>query len=113
MKSLGTYGYNPRTKLNQDHTKQSNENHELTIGTTKVTGHIPGYNGYLPKTDLNPNAIGHGSGSELRNTIVKQNIVENYQRRIPGYNGHLPMSSLNDRGNIRPSCLTVEGEKFA
>lgn len=30
------------------------------IGTTKTTAHIPGYNGYLPKTDLNPNAILHG-----------------------------------------------------
>ena len=30
------------------------------IGTTKTTSHIPGYNGYLPKTDLNPTAIVHG-----------------------------------------------------
>jgi len=28
-----------------------------SIGTTKTTNHIPGYNGYLPKTDLNPKAI--------------------------------------------------------
>lgn len=53
MKSLGTYGDNPRAKLNDNHSKMENENHELTIGTTKVTKHIPGYNGYLPKTDLN------------------------------------------------------------
>jgi hypothetical protein len=30
MKSLGTYGHNPRTKLNSDHAKQENELHELT-----------------------------------------------------------------------------------
>ena len=57
MKSLVTYGQNPRAKLNGDHNKMENENHELTIGTTKVTNHIPGYNGYLPKTDLNQTAL--------------------------------------------------------
>lgn len=30
MKSLGTYGQNPREKLNQDHDKMSTELHELT-----------------------------------------------------------------------------------
>ena len=28
--SLGTYGHNPRVKLNDTHTKQANEVHELT-----------------------------------------------------------------------------------
>eukprot|EP00351_Strombidinopsis_sp_SopsisLIS2011_P007352 CAMPEP_0116875810 /NCGR_PEP_ID=MMETSP0463-20121206/7908_1 /TAXON_ID=181622 /ORGANISM="Strombidinopsis sp, Strain SopsisLIS2011" /LENGTH=143 /DNA_ID=CAMNT_0004522099 /DNA_START=269 /DNA_END=700 /DNA_ORIENTATION=- len=56
-KSMGTYGHNPRNKLNQESDKMENENHELTMGTTKVTKHIPGYNGYLPKTDLNAKAL--------------------------------------------------------
>jgi hypothetical protein len=56
----------------------------------------------LPKTDINPEAILHGLGQEPRNTIIKQNIVENYSVRIPGYAGHMPMSVLNDRGSIRP-----------
>jgi hypothetical protein len=30
MKSLGTYGHNPRAKLNQEHDKMSAELHELT-----------------------------------------------------------------------------------
>ena len=30
MKSLGTYGHNPRDKLNHGHEKMENENHELT-----------------------------------------------------------------------------------
>ncbi len=37
-----------------------------SIGTTKTTNHIPGYNGYLPKTDLNPIAIMQGLGQEPR-----------------------------------------------
>ena len=82
------------------------------MGTTKVTSHIPGYNGFIPRTDLNQVAVEHGSGKKVRDTIIKQNIVENYQVRIPGYNGHLPASSTNDRGNIRPYCLSTEGEAF-
>lgn len=82
------------------------------IGTTKTTNHIPGYNGYLPKTDLNPNAILHGLGEMPRETFIKQNIVENYSVRIPGYAGHMPMSVLNDRGAIRPNCLSTQGEQF-
>lgn len=27
------------------------------VGTTKTTNHIPGYNGFLPKTDMNPLAV--------------------------------------------------------
>ena len=89
-----------------------NEVSELSMGTTKTTKHIPGYNGYLPKTDLNPNALLQGQCERPRNTIIKQNIVENYQVKVPGYSGHKPMSVLNDRGSLRPSCLSTQGEKF-
>jgi hypothetical protein len=58
--SFGTYGHNPRNKLNQESDKMTNEQHDLTMGSTKVTNHIPGYNGFIPKTDLNPNAIAQG-----------------------------------------------------
>ena len=56
-KSLGTYGHNPRNKLNGDSEKMQNEHHELTMGTTKTTNHIPGYNGFIPKTDFNGLAV--------------------------------------------------------
>jgi hypothetical protein len=109
---MGTYGQNPRSKLNQDHSEMKSELHELTIGTTKTTKHIPGYNGYLPKTDLNPTATLQGLGTVERTTFIKQNIVENYSVKLPGYSGHVPMSVLNDRGSIRPSCLGTAGETF-
>jgi hypothetical protein len=48
-----------------------NELHDLTIGTTKTTSHIPGYNGFIPRTDVNPQAVEHGSGKQERNTIIK------------------------------------------
>jgi len=84
----------------------------FSVGTTKTTSHIPGYNGFLPRTDINENAMKQGQGSNTRMTIIKQNIVENFHVKMPGYSGHIPMSALNDRGAIRPSCLTTYGEKF-
>ena len=56
-KSMGTFGHNPRNKLGADAERANNEHHELTMGTTKTTTHIPGYNGFIPKTDFNPNAV--------------------------------------------------------
>ena len=55
--SFGKQGEDPRDKLPHDATKMTNAVHELTMGTTKVTGHIPGYNGYIPKSDFNTKAI--------------------------------------------------------
>lgn len=89
-----------------------NETHELSMGTTKITNHIPGYNGFIPKTDLNAEALEQGKCSRTRATIIKQNIVENYSVKMPGYCGHKPMSVANDRGTIRPQCLTTAGEAF-
>ena len=57
QKSFGTYGQNPRDKLNGEAERAQNEHHELTMGTTKTTTHIPGYNGFIPKTDFNPSAV--------------------------------------------------------
>ena len=89
-----------------------NETHELSMGTTKVTQHVPGYNGFIPKTDLNPNALTQGKCDQTRATIIKQNIVENYAVKVPGYCGHKPMSCANDRGALRPQCLSTHGESF-
>lgn len=51
--SFGGHGHNPRTILNEASASQSNKNNELSVGTTKVTKHIPGYNGFIPQVDFN------------------------------------------------------------
>lgn len=111
--SYGAHGDDPRTKLPHDATKQTHAPHELTMGTTQVTTHLPGYSGFIPKSDFNQRAV-EQSKLEGRNrtTIVKENIVENFAVRISGYGGHQPLSSANDRGVIRPHCLSTEGETF-
>lgn len=68
---MGTYGENPRDKLNPNVERANNEHHELTMGTTKTTTHIPGYNGFIPKTDFNPSAVGQSQLGGNRETIVK------------------------------------------
>ena len=112
QKSLGTYGHNPRAKLPSDASKTMNEHHELTVGTTKTTTHIPGYNGFIPVTDFNPHAVNQASTLGARDTIIKQNIIENYSLKLPGFSGHRPANAMNIKGNLRPGCLTTAGETF-
>lgn len=83
-----------------------------SIGTSKTTSHIPGYGGFIPKTDVNDKAIDQSQGVNTRETFIKQNIVENHCVRVPGYGGYKPTSVINDRGNLRPYCLTTTGEAF-
>ena len=59
-------------------TKQENKVNDLSVGSTKVTKHIPGYNGFIPSIDFNPTVIDQSKGEQTRQTIIKQNIVENY-----------------------------------
>lgn len=54
---MGKYGENPRDKLPHEAETMSNQLHEMSIGTTKTTNHIPGYNGFLPKSDFNAEAM--------------------------------------------------------
>ena len=58
------------------------------MGTTKVTSHIPGYNGFIPQIDINDNAVDQSKGEKTRNTIIKQNIVENYNVKMPGFKSY-------------------------
>lgn len=110
--AYGKHGDNPRNILPYDAQKTANKVNDLSVGSTKVTHHIPGYNGFIPQIDVNDKVIDHSKGEKTRNTIVKQNIVENYCVKLPGYQGHYPMSVINDRGAIRPSCLSTQGETF-
>lgn len=110
--AFGAHGANPRTQLPYDAVKQTNKKNDLSVGSTKVTNHIPGYNGFIPQIDINETCQEQSKGEKPRNTIIKQNIVENYCVKLPGYQGHKPMSVINDRGTNRPGCLSTAGESF-
>lgn len=111
--ALGNYGHNPRTILNHESTKLENQVDELTMGSTKVTSHIPGYSGFIVKTDLNDKALEHTKSQASRHLMKnKVNLNENFNVRIPGYAGHKPISCLNDRGSVRPNLFSTKGETF-
>jgi len=55
--TIGTWGHNPRDILPHDATGMTNARNELTIGTQKVTKHIPGYSGFLPNAEINTKAV--------------------------------------------------------
>ena len=44
--------------------------------------------------------------------VLKINHLDNYSTRIPGYQGHVPANPSNIKGNLRPYCLSTNGEKF-
>jgi len=85
---------------------------DLKLGTTCATYHTPGYTGHIPKTIASPDIMLQATGSIARATILKQNITENYHTRLPGYAGHNPRCALNDRGSLRQSCFSTQGERF-
>ena len=83
--SFGKMGHNPRSILNAESDAMGNGNNELTVGTTKVTKHVPGYNGFIPAVDFNEKCQEQSKLDKHRETIIKQNIVENQSVRLPGY----------------------------
>ena len=68
---LGTYGHNPRSKLNAESTTHKTDDDELHMGSTKMTAQVPGYCGFLPKADYNPHALTQGKGDAPRQTFIK------------------------------------------
>jgi len=84
----------------------------LKLGSTQATHHIPGYTGHMPKSIIQPEKWDQSLGQSARTTILKQNILENYQTRVPGYSGHRPRNAVNDRGNLRSYCFSTAGETF-
>lgn len=67
---------------------------DLTRGTTKGTGHIAGYQGFLPQCTVDPKVVEHEQGTNTR-SIDKSSLMDNFQSRMPGYSGHLPISPQN------------------
>ena len=51
--AFGKHGDRPRDILPHESISQSHKKNELTVGSTQVTTHIPGYNGFIPATDTN------------------------------------------------------------
>jgi len=109
---FGTYGSNPRHKIGPNDTKLPAKKSELTVGTTKGTLHVPGYQGFLPTNTNNPKVAKIERG-DFNRAVDKSNITEIFHLNLPGYLGHIPTNSMNDRGPRQMSSMTTMGKAYS
>jgi hypothetical protein len=113
--SIGVHGDNPYDKFfNQTQTFNENkleysDNHQLALGTTKATKHIPGYQGFIPK---NPQKNYSTNEVDCYTNVGKVNHMLNYRLRLPNYGGIQPKNPINIKGEPRPYCLSTQDELF-
>jgi len=112
QREFGTYGSNPRHRIGPNDTKLPVQKSDLTVGTTKGTNHIPGYQGFLPSNTNNPKVAFIESGESIR-SVDKTNITEIFHLNLPGYMGHVPASACNDRGPRQMTTMTVMGKAYS
>merc|ERR1711959_779374 len=105
-KDFGQYGSDPRARLCKFDTRLPNPKTELTIGTTKGTSHIPGYQGFLPQNTNNPLVAAIESGEKIR-TVDKSNLTEIYHLNIPDCAGHVGANAKNDKGPRQINSISV------
>lgn len=110
--NFGQYGSNPRARLSSTDTSLPNPKTELTVGTTKGTSHIPGYQGFLPTNTNNPRVAAIEAGEHMR-TVDKTNITEVFHLNPPGYAGHVPGNAQNDRGPRQINRFSTTGRDYS
>jgi len=109
---FGKYGSNPRDKLPpKTFDKMPTLKTALTVGTTKGTAHIPGYQGFLATNTVNPKVAAVAHGGNLRSTD-KANITQVFHTNCVGYAGHKPENARNDRGGVTQDSRTTIGRDF-
>jgi len=101
---FGTRGSNPRDLVNPDHIAIPVSRNSLSFGTTKGTGHIPGYQGFLSSRPDLPGSAVQGEHPRAEDRI---NHAQIFHRNLVGYAGHQPEDAQNDRGPRRRSDRTT------
>merc|ERR1711988_283482 len=66
------------------------------MGTSQASRQIPGYSGFIPKSDINEHALSHGFGKDTRASL-KETLFDCYRKVLPGYTGFQPASVHNVR----------------
>jgi hypothetical protein len=80
--------------------------HDLLMGTSRMSKHIPGTAVHIPST-----TFGHAGALGLGQTAKdsfnsKTNLAETFNTRIPGYGGHAPKMSAN----VAPEARIIKGQ---
>lgn len=110
--AFGKHGSNPRDKLKPGETRLPVMKTALTVGTTKGTMHIPGYQGFLATNTANSKVAAIAHGGTMRSTD-KSNLTEAFHVNMVGYSGHVPTNACNDRGGVALTTLTTKGRADA
>jgi hypothetical protein len=100
---FGSHGSDPRTK------PIAVERNDLTVGTTRGTAFLPGYQGHIPANSRNP----YKARYEMRTNpseIDKSNICQNFKRNMTGYSGYKFLNHLNDKGAAQITSATTYGD---
>jgi len=112
--AFGKYGSDPRDKFGSQASSLPVMKTALTVGTTKGTAHIPGYQGFLATNTANARVAEIAHGGTMRSTD-KSNLTACFHTNLVGYSGHKPKNACNDRGGVdcRSSNLTTHVRDFA
>jgi len=106
----GKYGSDPRHKFGNGDVLPTLKT-ALTVGTTKGTNHIPGYQGFMATNTANPKVAAITHGGTLRSTD-KTNLTHVFHTNMVGYAGHKPLNACNDRGGVSNHTLSQCGDAF-
>jgi hypothetical protein len=108
---FGKKGTTPWDKVNLSTERLPVFKTALTFGTPKGTGHIPGYQGFLPTNTSNPHVARVEGGSSTR-LVDKSNLTEQFHTNLITYAGHKPANASNDRGGVRVNNMSTMGRSF-
>lgn len=109
---MGVFGDNPYEKLNFDQQvegKLVNDTYEIGKGTAKSSNKLIGYQGFIPVNEIERE---DKSKEDAFKKFGNTNHLFNHKVRVPGYSGFIPKHPQNLKGQVRPFCLSTEGERF-
>lgn len=109
--AFGKYGSDPRHKLPDSAERLPTLKTALTVGTTKGTNHMPGYQGFLATNTCNARVAEIVHGGTLR-TTDKSNLTQVFHTNVVGYAGHKPLCACNDRGGVTIGTQSTNGRDF-
>jgi len=82
------------------------------MGTSQSSRQIPGYSGFIAKSDINEHALSHGFGKDTRASL-KETLFDCYRKVLPGYTGFQPASVHNVRTFDVPLVTTYGAQNHS
>lgn len=110
MKPRSDFG--PRPESREGQSLLRGKHRGGVSGTSQASRQIPGYSGFIPKSDNNEHALSHGYGKDTRASL-KETLFECYRKVLPGYTGFQPESVHNVRTFDVPLVTTYGAQNHS